>query len=66
MPPLTIFIIGIGKPTFPLETNSNNSLLAALAAAFKQASETAKVALAPKLVLNSVPSNFNKVASISF
>ena len=64
-PPLIIFINGMGKEkVFPRDLN--NDFLFDKAEHFELASETARVALAPKFVLFSLPSKSNKALSIFF
>ena len=59
-----MFIIGIGILTLPLLKYAYNSLFSTIALALKHASDTAKHALAPKLLLFSVPSKSNNILSI--
>ena len=64
-PPLIIFINGIGKEKlFPKFLNKD--FLLDKAEHFELASETANIALAPSLVLFSLPSNSNNALSIFF
>ena len=62
-----ILIIGIGIDTLLFDTYSYSSLLFDLAKHFKQASDTPKMALAPSLLLFSVPSNsIKKLSTLSW
>ena len=64
-PPLIIFISGIGKEKlFPKYLNK--TFLLEIAEHLELAKETARVALAPKFVLFSLPSRSNNTLSIFF